>query len=190
MLTRTQYLVKEHIGLLKLQSVYDIIDPMTQQKIGQAQEKRPLWSLLLGMVVGAQAVPTKIELIAEGETTPVATISRGFTFLRSKINVIDAQGQVTGYFKSKLLTINGGFGVYDTHDQQIAEVKGSWKSWDFKFIDAQNNELGIVSKKWMGFGKELFTSADNYMVSLNDSKHSMMLLLAALALDTVFAEQD
>jgi hypothetical protein len=60
MLTRTQYLVKEHIGLLKLQSVYDIIDPMTQQKIGQAQEKRPLWSLLLGMVVGAQAVPTKL----------------------------------------------------------------------------------------------------------------------------------
>lgn len=191
MLNRTQYFVKEHVGMLKIQSQYDIIDPNTSQQIGSAHEKRPIWAFVLGMVIGQHAVPTKVELTAQGEATPTATISRGFTFLRSKINVTNnLTGQSLGYFKSKLLTINGGFMVFDNNDKQIAEVKGSWKSWDFKFIDAQNGELGVVSKKWAGIGKELFTSADNYMVQLHDSKNSLMLLMAALALDTVFAENE
>lgn len=189
MLNRTQYLIKEHIGVFKLQNTYEIIDPNTQQIIGHAQEKQPLWALLLGMILGNNAVPTKIELIAQGDTAPTASITRGFTLLRSKIEVFNANNQPVGYFKSKIMTINGGFLVFDNQDQQIAEVQGSWRSWDFKFIDNQNNELGVVSKKWMGFGKELFTSADNYMVSLNDAKHSLILLMAALALDTVFAEK-
>ena len=189
MLNRTQYLVKEHIGVFKIQNAYDIVDPATQQIIGRAQEKQPVWSLLLGMILGNNAVPTQIELVAQDENVPTATIRRGFTLLRSKIEVFDRDGSPVGYFKSKIMTINGGFLVFNNQDQQIAEVQGSWRSWDFKFIDNQNNELGVVSKKWMGLGKELFTSADNYMVSLNDAKHSLILLMAALALDTVFAEK-
>lgn len=189
MLNRTQYLVKEHIGVFKIQNAYDIVDPITHQIIGRAQEKQPVWSLLLGMVLGGNAVPTQLELIAQGESVPTATIRRGFTLLRSKIEVFDGNGLPIGYFKSKIMTINGGFLVFNNQDEQIAEVQGSWRSWDFKFIDNQNNELGVVSKRWMGLGKELFTSADSYMVSLTDTKHSLILLIAALALDTVFAEK-
>ena len=39
MLNRKQYFVREHAGLLKLSDVYDILDPDTRAKIGEAREE-------------------------------------------------------------------------------------------------------------------------------------------------------
>ena len=56
-----------------------------------------------------------------------------------------------------------------------------------------DKELARVTKKWAGLGKELFTSADNYIVALSDSevhsdRQAALLLAAGLAIDTVFKE--
>jgi hypothetical protein len=161
MLTLNQYVIKEHVGMFRFQNEYDVINPATNIKVGSAIEKRAGWAIALGMVIGRGAVPTRIELIPQGQTQAIGTMTRGFTFIRSKIDILNAAGQAIGYFKSKLLTINGGFDIFDMNDQLIANVKGSWKSWDFKIADVQDNEIGVVSKKWSGFGKEMFTSEEN-----------------------------
>ena len=54
-------------------------------------------------------------------------------------------------------------------------------------------ELGQVTKKWAGIGNELFTSADNYIVSIDDRLADQpvartLLLAAALAIDIVYKE--
>ena len=72
-------------------------------------------------------------------------------------------------------------------------MKGDWKGWNFKFISQDGRELGTVTKKWAGIGRELFTSADNYMIALNDTGDgqaaaSALLLAAGLAIDIVFKE--
>jgi hypothetical protein len=51
-----------------------------------------------------------------------------------------------------------------------------------------------VTKKWAGLGKELFSSADNYIISITDvagagQGASALLLAAGLAIDIVFKEQ-
>jgi len=51
-----------------------------------------------------------------------------------------------------------------------------------------------VTKKWAGFGKELFTSADNYVISLSDHAPkernvAALLLAAGLAIDIVYKEK-
>ena len=51
-----------------------------------------------------------------------------------------------------------------------------------------------MTKKWAGLGKELFTSADNYMISLSDASGSNptmagLLLAAGLAIDIIFKER-
>ena len=106
-----------------------------------------------------------------------------------------AGGKPLGYFKSKLISIGGGFNVFDNQNQQVAEVKGNWKGWDFKFVSKQGREIGSVTKKWAGLGKELFTSADNYIISLKDLSGaspvaSALLLAAGLAIDIVYKEAD
>ena len=70
-------------------------------------------------------------------------------------------------------------------------LKGDWKGWNFRFLSGET-ELGIISKKWAGLGKELFTSADNYVISLHGQPEptlNLLLLAAGLAVDTVLKEK-
>ena len=51
-----------------------------------------------------------------------------------------------------------------------------------------------VTKKWGGLGKELLTSADNYIIALTDVRQlpqntAMLLLAAGLAFDIVDKEK-
>jgi uncharacterized protein YxjI len=51
--------------------------------------------------------------------------------------------------------------------------------------------MGTVTKKWGGLGRELFTSADNYVIEVKESGAANALLIAAaLAIDIVFKEKN
>src|SRR5262249_15571431 len=133
--------------------------------------------------------------IYEREGMPaVLSLTKKPSFLRSTVKVTDAQGKLLGAFRSKLWSIGGGFFVMDDQGNQFAEVKGDWKGWNFRLLDTGGRELGIVTKKWAGIGKELFTSADNYIVSLSETaarnvEQTGLLLAAGLAIDLVFKER-
>jgi uncharacterized protein YxjI len=195
LLQRTTFFVKERVAILKLTDAYDILDPQTGQTIGIAKEEPPGWAKWLRLVIQKHAMPTTVNIYEYEGQPPVLSVHRGFTFLRSKIRVIAGHGESLGYFKSKLFSIGGGFYVFDNADQQVAEVKGNWKGWDFRFLSKSGREIGTVTKKWAGLGKELFTSADNYIIALTDlsgasSAASALLLAAGLAIDIVFKEHD
>ena len=56
-----------------------------------------------------------------------------------------------------------------------------------------DKELAHVSKKWAGFGKELFTTADTYMLEISqfvppDSSIRQLILGAVLCIDMVLKE--
>ncbi|MDU0369703.1 phospholipid scramblase-related protein [Hymenobacter endophyticus] len=194
MLNRRTYFIREHAGVFKLKDTYDILDPETQQQIGYASETTPAWALWLRLLVKKRMLPLTIAVREQPESVPLIRIQRGWTLLRSKVAIIDAHGQPIGYFKSKLFSFNGGFYVFNAQDEQVAEVKGSWKNWDFKFLSTSGQELGVVTKKWAGLGRELFTTADNYLISIQDmgeqqAASNALLLAAGLAIDTVFYEQ-
>jgi len=193
LLNRRIFLVKERVAVLKLTDTYDIFDPASNRQIGIAKEVTPVWVTLLRLLVDKGKLPTKVNIFEDESQPPVASIHRGFTFLRSKIKVIGPGGKPLGYFRSKLISIGGGFHVFDNNDQQVAEVKGNWKGWDFRFLSKSGREIGAVTKKWAGLGKELFTSADNYVISISDlgsagPEAGALLLAAGLAIDIVFKE--
>jgi uncharacterized protein YxjI len=194
LLHRTTFFVKERIAGLRLTDTYDILDPASSENIGIAKEEPPIWAKWLRLVVKKHMMPTAINVYEAEGHPPVLSVTRGFTFLRAKINVI-AEGRPLGYFKRKLLSLGGGFLVYDHSGQQIAEVKGNWKGRDFKFTNTNGREIGQVNKKWAGLAKEIFTSADNYVVSLTDlsganQDAAALLLAASLSIDLVFNEAE
>ncbi len=193
LLNRRIFLVKERVAVLKFTDTYDIFDPASNQQIGIAKEITPVWVTLLRFLIDKGKLPTLVNIYEDETQPPVASIQRGFTFLRSKIKVTGPGGKSLGYFRSKLISIGGGFLVFDNNDQQVAEVKGNWKGWDFRFLSKSGREIGAVTKKWAGLGKELFTSADNYVISLSDigsagPEAGALLLAAGLAIDIVFKE--
>jgi uncharacterized protein YxjI len=191
LLDRQTFLVKEHAGLLKLSDTYDIFDPDTGEKLGVAREEVPAWAKLLRLVINKKLLPTSVA-IREGDEVDgpvVLTIRRGVGLFRVPVEVI-LNGRKVGTFKSKVFSLGGGFMVYDADGAQVADVSGDWKGWDLKFTAMDGRSLGRVAKKWAGLAKELFTSADNYMISIHEGSEavSALLLAAGLAIDTVFKE--
>jgi len=100
--------------------------------------------------------------------------------------------QKIGGFKQKFFSIGGAFSVLDANDQKLCDLKGKWTSWEFKFL-SQGAELATVTKKWSGLGKELFTSADNYVLQISEEVPPnqpvrQLILAAVLCIDMVLKE--
>jgi uncharacterized protein YxjI len=194
MLDLQNFLIKEQAGLLKMSDVYDIYNPETGAQVGQAQEVVSGLNKVLRLFISKKLMPTTFECREHPEGALVFYLKKPVALFRAVVEVYDADGKKLGYFKSKMLSLGGGFWVYDNNDQQFAEIKGKWTGWEFKFLSSQGSELGSVTKKWAGALKELFTSADNYVVSISpelaDQPIAKILLLsAALAIDAVYYEQ-
>lgn len=194
MFDRRAFFIREHVGMLKMKDTYDILDPENQQPLGIAKETTAGWILALRFLINKSMLPLSVVISAGDSDKPLLTLTRGFTFLRSKVWIGNAEGQRIGYFKSKLFSIGGGFLIYDMQDTKVADIKGDWKGWNFRFLNAEGKEIGLVTKKWAGIGKEMFTSADNYLISISDlgaqqAAYGALLLAAGIAIDTVFKEK-
>ena len=188
------FLIKERVGFLKLVDTFDIYDLSTGAQVGIACENIGILVKLLRFLINKRLLPTTVEVREREDGHVVLTISRGLTLLRSHVTVTDSVGKQIGLFKSKLFSIGGGFHVLDGLEQPVAEIKGDWKGWNFRFLTPEGNEIGKVTKKWAGLGKELFTSADNYIIALSETAAirpdaAPLLLAAGLAIDTVFKEK-
>ena len=194
MFDRRQFLVKERVGFLKLTDTYDIFDLNSNTQLGIAHEAVSPLIKVLRLLINKRLLPTSIEVRASEGGPAMLTIKRGVGFLRTPVQVLDQTGRQIGSFKSKVFTIGGGFDVFDSTGNKIAEIKGDWKGWNFTLRGASGEEIGKVTKKWAGIGKELFTTADNYAIALNETapknqESVAMLLAAGLAVDTVYKEK-
>jgi uncharacterized protein YxjI len=122
----------------------------------------------------------------------VVRVARGVSIFLSQVEVRDDSDRVVGGFKQKFFTIGGAFDVLDTQEQVLCSLKGKWTGWDFRFL-AGDQELAHVSKKWAGIGKEMFTSADNYVLEIGQTVGESdpvreMILAAVLCIDMVLKE--
>lgn len=178
--------------MFKMTGTYDILNPATGEQLAIAQEKKGFLNILFGFFINKRMLPTRIDVHEGADVNgPIAfSLVRGFSFLRPTVQIVGGDGSVIGSLKTRLLTIGGKFGVFDAAGTEVAQVKGNWLSWNFKFLAQSGKEIGVVSRQWSGLGKELFTSADNYVVALHEPNPAaaVLLLAAGLAVDTVYKE--
>ena len=191
-LERNLFFVKEHLGIFKAANNYDIFDPNTRDMIMTCrEEKLGFFTKMLRFSDYKRMTPFEIEIkTASGEK--VLTVKRGISIFLSKVQVLDENDELVGVFKQKLFSIGGKFDVLDANQNFLCTLKGKWTSWDFRFIK-DDMEFAHVSKKWAGLGKELFTSADNYMLSIDENVQSdnpirLLILAAVMCVDMVLKE--
>ncbi|MBN9520312.1 oxidoreductase [bacterium] len=198
MLEKNTFVVKEHVKLISTSNTYDILDAESGAQLGTAQENIGVVKQLLRFVLPKQIMSTVVEVREKPDDQLVFSIRRGPYLFRSRVEVLDANGALVGYYVSKFFTIGGGFHIYDKDDKHFAEIKGKWTGFNYRFLSPDGKvEMGQVSKK-LSLGslvKDLFTSADTYAVQvspeLTDEPMSKMLLLAAaLAIDTIYKEEN
>lgn len=193
LLERRTIFVKERVAVFKIRDTYDLLDPESGATIGLVKEETTGWARWMRLLLKKALLPAVVNVYEREDQPPVIWLRKGPGFIHTNVKVSNGRGQEIGRFKSKLFTLGGGFHVFDATGQKFAEVKGDWKGWNFKLLDANGLELGIITKKWAGLGRELFTNADQYVISMSDSApaapdRAALLLAAALAVDLVFKE--
>jgi uncharacterized protein YxjI len=194
MFHKTTYLIKEHISFLKLVDQYDIIDAETGQTVAYAKETVSGWAKYARLLISKHHLPTSVAIHAASNHSLLYRMQKPAALFRVRVNLYDANNNFLGYYKSRIFSIGGTFDVFKPDNTKVAEIKGNWIGWDFTFKDLNGKQLGRITKKWAGIGKELFTTADNYIVSIHpDLKDNQdfiaLLLMAGLAVDIVFKEQ-
>jgi len=191
-LARNIYFVKEHVGIFKAANNYDIHDPGTGQIIMECREEHlGFFTKMLRFTDWKRMTPFDVK-IRTPDGRQVVRVKRGVSIFLSKVEVLDANNQYIGGFKQKLFSIGGAFTVLDANEQPVCELKGKWTGWDFRFLSGEV-ELAHVTKKWAGLGKELFTSADNYVLEISqsvptDSVARQLILAAVMCIDMVLKE--
>lgn len=186
------FFVKEHVGMFKAANNFDIFDPVSNQKILECREPNlGIFTKLFRFTDYKRMTPFHVE-VSTPEGQKVLSIQRGISLLRSSVQVFDENGILVGTFKQKLLSIGGKFSVLNAQGEDVCTLQGKWTSWDFRFLKG-NTELAAVSKKWAGLGKELFTTADNYMLTIGDTVRAdaserILIMAAVLCIDMVLKE--
>jgi len=185
-----EYFIDEKVQFLKFHNEYKVYDK-TGFPIGIVRQQVPGWQKVLRLLLNKKMLPFQL-LIINADEQVVATINRGWTFWLSKITIKDADGNDTGYLKQKFSLLKPRFQIFNTAGEKISEISGDWKAWNFSITDASGNQIGTINKKWAGIAKEMFTSADKYVVSIApgfaEDQNKMNIVATAITIDMVLKE--
>ena len=191
-LNQNLFLVREHVGMFKAANNYDIFDPATDRKILECREPNlGFFTKLLRFSDYKRMTPFEV-VISTPAGQRVLTVRRGVSLFLSKVEVLDENNRLIGIFKQKFFSIGGAFDILDQREEPVCMLKGKWTSWEFQFL-ARDLELARVSKKWAGLAREMFTTADNYVLAIDDKvpagdPRRQLILAAVMCIDMVLKE--
>lgn len=193
LLARDVFVVKEQVGLLKASKAYDIYDPEGgQQVMACREEELGFLTKVLRFTDYRRMTPFDVR-VRTLDGALVVQVKRGISLFRSTVEVLDGNGTVLGTFRQKMLSLGGAFDVLNPEGQVVCTLQGKWTGWDFKFIAADGRELASVTKKWAGIGREMLTTADNYVLQVApmlppDAPARKLILAAVMCIDLVLKE--
>ena len=131
--------------------------------------------------------------IVDPAGAPLLRITRPGKVLKSKFQVERGDGQPIGeilqenvFGKIRFGLVSGGQPVGSIHAE-------NWRAWNFSIKDASGAEVARITKTWEGFAKAMFTTADNYVVTLHRPLEEPLLSLvvaSALSVDTALKQDN
>ena len=187
-----QFLIKEHINMFKVSNSYDIFDLTSGKKILEShEEKLGFFTKIFRYTDYKRMTPFEIQ-VRDLEGDLIIEVSRSINLMRANIKVHKAGGELIGSFRQQLFSVGGQFAVLDKNDKEICMLTGKWTGWEFKFA-SKTQEYAQVTKKWAGIGKELLTTADNYVLNIDRAVDKSLdlkrlILAAVICIDMVFKE--
>lgn len=129
--------------------------------------------------------------VVDGDGSPVLNASRDFFWFRSHLRV-DADGRRIGAL-NRIFGLGRKFALVDANDREITRLtSGLFRPHTFIANAVGDGEIARVTKQWSGFGREMFTDADTFVVQFTDSNADndfrLLMLASAFAIDLDFFE--
>jgi len=184
------FIVIEHTGLVRAGNIYDVYEK-DGDKIGTVvEEVHGLVKKILKFTPLKTLLSFDIKFY-DINNQLIVNLKRRFTFFLSKIYIYDEKGGLIGFFKQKFKLVIARFEIYSIDSKKIAVIIGDWKDWNFKIYDSSMKKIGVVNKKWAGLVKELFTTADKYIINVHDEisqSEKVLIIASAIIIDLVLKE--
>ncbi len=172
---------------LETQNRYSVLTPDGDRLLYAYEESGFLSRILL-----KKHRPLSIHVL-DDEKKIVLTASRSFFWFLSHLHIQDGSGHKIGSLRRRFAILNRRFELEDSTGKLIAEIRGSLLRPHTFMIYKNGEEIGRVTKKWSGIGKEMFTDADNFRLQIDTSKadkdFAVLMLTSALAIDLDFFEK-
>jgi len=190
-LSNNRFLVKEQVARSRAENHYDVFDAETSAMVLACREQNvPGWVRLVRFAF-FRRTPFDI-LVRTPEGRPALRVHRGPALFRPKVTVRDGDDRVLGHIQQRFWTLRETFDVLDPVDRPLYLLVRSWTGREFSLLDGEAS-VARVSKKWAGLGRELFTSADTYELTVSpdvpaDDPLRVLALASVIAIDMLLFE--
>ncbi len=194
LLDHDRLVINQKAKLIELTNEYVIRDEAGTQVGVVRQEGQSKMKKALRLVSKLDQFMTHHLSVYDGDGARVMSLTRPKALLKSTIEVTDANGVAVGRIVQRNLVGKIRFGLEDSAGTLLGEIRGeNWRSWDFAIVDTAEREVGRVTKRWSGLGKEMFTTADNYAFEVAPDVTGPFRLLAfaaAAGIDTALKQDN
>jgi hypothetical protein len=125
----------------------------------------------------------------------VLTGHRPFYFFFSDLVVTNQENKVLGDIKTRFGLLKRKYDLSDSSGRVFATIESyRFRLWTFTIYDLVGNEVGVITKKWGGLLKEVFTDADQFTIDYSQFRWSdeqkSILLFSCLSIDLDFFEDN
>ena len=110
------------------------------------------------------ARPFTIQIVDKAGTN-LLTIKRPFKFFFFKADIFSPDGKLLGSIQRRWSLFRRIYSVLDATGTEKFKLFGPiLHPWTFNILQ-DGQEIGKITKKWSGLGKEMFTKADNFGIT-------------------------
>ncbi len=125
----------------------------------------------------------------------VCTLARSFFFFFSDLEVRDDGHRPVGRVERRFGVLHRKYDLYDEAGALFAQIKGPvWRIWTFPVADTRGTGQAVITKRWGGGLREIFTDADTFMIDFMQGSWSeserRVLFAAAISIDFDFFENN
>ncbi|MEA2477549.1 MAG: hypothetical protein QOC87_1748 [Actinomycetota bacterium] len=186
--------VQQKAKLIELTNEYKIFDESGAQVGVCREEGQTKLKKALRLVSNLDSMMTHKLSVLDVEGNKVLEFTRPRTLWKSRVEVQDGSGKTVGGIAQKNMIGKIRFDLTGSAGEPIGQIRAeNWRAWNFSIVDNSEQEVARITKKWAGMAKEMFTTADNYMLEINAPVQGdlrMVILAAAAGIDTALKQSD
>lgn len=185
------FVVNQKAKLIEITNQYSVFDENGNNighvnQVGQSKAKK-----LLRLVSSVDQFLTHHFDITDSSGSLVMSVTRPAKVLKSTVLVNDSTGGEIGRIVQENVFGKIHFAL-EAGGAKVGAIKAeNWRAWNFAIEDASGREVARITKKFAGLAREVFTTADSYVVEIHEIPsqplHSLV-IAAALSIDTALKQ--
>lgn len=149
----------------ELKNAYQVLDAAGAPAFDFKETGTGAKELLYRLILGPTRPFTMSLVAADGEV--VLRLTRPWRFMFHELTIEDGDGHKIGRIVREWSWVRRIYAIEDADGRIIARFFGAFfRPWTFEVHSPEGAVLGAVKKKWSGFGRELFSDADNFSVEM------------------------